>query len=65
LNEVPVAFVIRQPGAKQDLAEKILAACRQKLASFKVPTEIRFVDEFPRSTLEKIAKAELRRLVQE
>jgi crotonobetaine/carnitine-CoA ligase len=65
LDEVPAAFVIRQPGAPPDLAENILAACRQKLASFKVPAEIRFVDEFPRSTLEKIAKAELRKLLQE
>ncbi len=65
LDEVPAAFVIRQPGAPPDLAENILAACRQKLASFKVPAEIRFVDEFPRSTLEKIAKAELRKLIRE
>jgi crotonobetaine/carnitine-CoA ligase len=64
LDEVPVAFVIRRPDAPADLSEKILATCRQKLASFKVPTEVRFVDEFPRSTLEKIAKVELRKLLQ-
>jgi non-ribosomal peptide synthetase component E (peptide arylation enzyme) len=32
---------------------------RGALADFKVPREIRFVDEMPRSTLEKVAKAEL------
>jgi len=64
LDEVPVAFVIRQPDAPADLAETILATCRQKLAGFKVPAEVRFVDEFPRSTLEKIAKAEMRKLLQ-
>jgi crotonobetaine/carnitine-CoA ligase len=64
LDEVPVAFVIRRPDAPADLSETILAACRQKLASFKVPAEVRFVDEFPRSTLEKIAKVELRKLLQ-
>jgi crotonobetaine/carnitine-CoA ligase len=32
-------------------------------SDFKVPREIRFVDELPRSTLEKVAKAELRKLL--
>lgn len=65
LDEVPVAFVIRQPGAPASLGDTILAACRLKLAGFKVPTEVRFVDELPRSTLEKIAKAELRGLLRD
>jgi len=29
-----------------------------------VPREIRLVDDMPRSTLEKVAKAELRKLVE-
>jgi carnitine-CoA ligase len=28
-----------------------------------VPRELRFVDDMPRSTLEKVAKAELRKLL--
>jgi crotonobetaine/carnitine-CoA ligase len=40
-----------------------MAACRSALADFKVPREIRFVDEMPRSTLEKVAKNELRKLL--
>jgi crotonobetaine/carnitine-CoA ligase len=40
-----------------------MAACRSSLADFKVPREIHFVDEMPRSTLEKVAKAELRKLL--
>jgi crotonobetaine/carnitine-CoA ligase len=32
-----------------------------QLADFKRPHEVRLVSELPRSTLEKIAKAELRR----
>ncbi len=43
--------------------KKLPAACRSSLADFKVPREIRFVDEMPRSTLEKVAKAELRKLL--
>jgi crotonobetaine/carnitine-CoA ligase len=42
------------------LADKVVEACRIQLADFKVPREVRIVDELPRSTLNKIAKAELR-----
>ena len=66
LDEVPVLFVIPGggvAGAPATLSEDILAACRAKLADFKVPREVRLVDDMPRSTLEKIAKAELRKLV--
>jgi crotonobetaine/carnitine-CoA ligase len=66
LDEVPVAFVIPQAGVERapaDLHDTIMSACRRALADFKVPREIRFVDDLPRSTLEKVAKAELRRLV--
>jgi crotonobetaine/carnitine-CoA ligase len=68
LDEVPVAFIIPQggsAGAPPDLAERVAAACRAKLADFKVPHEVRVVDTFPRSTLEKVAKAELRKLLLE
>ena len=46
-----------------ELHDTVMAACRSALADFKVPREIRFVDEMPRSTLEKVAKAELRKLL--
>lgn len=67
LGEVPVAFVRLQPALQAtpqlhaEMKEKIHAACAQRLADFKRPREIHFVDDFPRSTLEKIAKAELRK----
>jgi carnitine-CoA ligase len=62
LDEVPVAFVIA-PGGTEGLEAAIMAACRDQLASFKQPHEVRFVDSFPRATLEKVAKAELRKMV--
>jgi crotonobetaine/carnitine-CoA ligase len=49
--------VAKAPG---DLAERIVAQCRKSLADFKVPREVRLVDELPRATLEKIAKNVLR-----
>jgi crotonobetaine/carnitine-CoA ligase len=59
LDEVPVAFVIGTPETAS-LDDAVLAACRGQLADFKVPRDIRVVDEMPRSTLNKIAKAQLR-----
>jgi len=66
LDEVPVVFIIPRAGVEalpQDLHDNVMSACRNALADFKVPREIRFVDEMPRSTLEKVAKAELRKML--
>jgi crotonobetaine/carnitine-CoA ligase len=61
LDEVPVLFVRPAPNVAPDLLDRVRAACAAQLADFKQPREMRLVDDFPRSTLEKIAKAELRR----
>jgi crotonobetaine/carnitine-CoA ligase len=61
LDEVPVAFVLPTQPTAAGLSERIAAACVAQLADFKRPHEIRVVDELPRVTLEKVAKAELRR----
>jgi crotonobetaine/carnitine-CoA ligase len=67
LEEVPVVFIIPQSGVEPTvvgLHDSVMAACRSALADFKVPREIRFVDDMPRSTLEKVAKAELRKMLE-
>lgn len=64
LDEVPVAFLLVPGGeaaASAGLSDQVIAACKRELADFKVPREIFIVDALPRSTLEKIAKAELRK----
>ena len=66
LDEVPVVFLLVPGGeaaAPADLKDQVMAACRKGLADFKVPRDVRIVAELPRSTLEKIAKAELRKVV--
>jgi crotonobetaine/carnitine-CoA ligase len=64
LNEVPVAFVLQDRSVEPEvLTARILDRCRRQLASFKVPREIRLVEELPRSTLNKVAKGELRELL--
>lgn len=59
-------FVIPQGGvdnARKGLQGDILSACTQNLAKFKAPHEVRLMDEFPRSTLNKVSKAVLRSLL--
>src|SRR6202048_63133 len=66
LDEVPVVFIIPLAGVERappDLHDNVMAACRNSLANFKGPREIRFGHEKARSTLEKVAKAELRKML--
>lgn len=64
LDEVPVAFVLVDsavaPAEFDAIRTRIREACDHELSSFKVPREIYVVEELPRVTLEKVAKAELR-----
>jgi fatty-acyl-CoA synthase len=63
LGEVCVAFVEQKDGARADAAE-LIAFCRDRIASFKVPREIRFVDAWPISGSGKIHKVALREQVE-
>ncbi|MEV5968112.1 AMP-binding protein [Kribbella sp. NPDC051952] len=60
LDEVPVVFVVSRRD-RAALTTEITQACADRLASFKVPREVYVVDDLPRATLQKVAKAELRR----
>jgi fatty-acyl-CoA synthase len=58
-GEVPVAFVVCRPGAattEPDLQE----FCRARLAKFKVPRAVRFIDVLPRNPSGKVLKRVLR-----
>jgi long-chain acyl-CoA synthetase len=41
-------------------AEDLVESCRARLARFKVPASVRFLDELPRSGMNKVLKDELR-----
>ena len=59
LSEVGVAFVRSEPG--QTLTEDdVLAHCRGRIASFKIPRRVIFVDDFPMTSSGKIQKVHLR-----
>jgi malonyl-CoA/methylmalonyl-CoA synthetase len=54
-GEVPVAFVVRRPGADWD-AEAMRGRCASALASFKVPRAFVLVEKLPRNALGKVQK---------
>ena len=59
LSEVAVAFVRREPG--HAITEKdVLAHCRGRIASFKTPRRVLFLDDFPTTSSGKIQKVKLR-----
>lgn len=63
LQEVPFAFVELVPGASVDPAE-LIAHCRGRIASFKVPRGVHVVTEWPMSA-SKIQKFRLREMLAE
>ena len=58
-GEVGLAVVVPAPGAPED-PEAIRTALRQRLAGFKVPRHVEFVDELPKTATGKIRKPDLR-----
>jgi malonyl-CoA/methylmalonyl-CoA synthetase len=52
-GEVPVAYVVTTRAIDVQILE---AACREKLASFKIPRAFIFVDKLPRNALGKVQK---------
>jgi len=65
LDEVPVIFVNPTDAAPEQIKDAVIQLCKDNLADFKVPRDVIVVDDFPRSTLEKIAKNKLRDMLPE
>jgi acyl-CoA synthetase (AMP-forming)/AMP-acid ligase II len=60
--ETPIAFVVLRGGAIATESE-IIAWCKDRLASYKKPTQVRFVADLPRNASGKVLKMELRKLL--
>jgi long-chain acyl-CoA synthetase len=58
-GETVKAFVVLKPGEKAT-AEEIIEFCRQNLARFKVPTQVEFRKELPKSHVGKVLRKVLR-----
>lgn len=58
-RETVKTHVVLRPGARLT-ADEVLAHCRAHLAAYKVPREIEFLPELPKSTVLKVLRRELR-----
>jgi acyl-CoA synthetase (AMP-forming)/AMP-acid ligase II len=57
-GQEPYAVVVLKQGEKAT-AEEIIEFCRDKLASFKRPRKVIFVDELPRTAIGKLQRKKL------
>jgi crotonobetaine/carnitine-CoA ligase len=55
-DEVPVGFVVQQPGRPPLFEAELLAWCEQRLSKAKRPRRVEVVDELPRTSVGKIRK---------
>jgi acyl-coenzyme A synthetase/AMP-(fatty) acid ligase len=64
-SEIVASAVVLNPGVEKTdtLKEKITQYMRDKVAPYKVPKVIRFMDELPTSAVGKVLKRELRDLM--
>jgi fatty-acyl-CoA synthase len=58
-GELVCAWIRRRPGMELT-AEDVRAFCREQITHFKIPTHIRFVEEFPMTVTGKIQKFRMR-----
>jgi long-chain acyl-CoA synthetase len=59
-GEVPIAFVSAANGVRLE-SNEILQFCRDRLADYKIPREVRVMESLPRTATGKIAKLELKK----
>ena len=58
-GEAVKLFVVLR-GNQKLTKEEIIAYCRKNLTAYKVPKQIEFMDELPKTTVGKILRRELR-----
>ncbi len=60
-GEIAKAYVVLKPGETAD-EESIITHCRAHLAAYKVPRQVQFVDDVPKTSTGKIMRRELKTL---
>jgi long-chain acyl-CoA synthetase len=58
-GETVKAFVSIKPG-ESVTADELIAYCRERIAAYKYPRQIEFVDELPKTASGKVLRRELR-----
>ena len=59
MGEVGKAYVVRAEGSSLT-EDDVIAFAKERLANFKVPRQVEFVDALPRNLSGKVLKTELR-----
>ncbi|MBN2283869.1 MAG: long-chain fatty acid--CoA ligase [Deltaproteobacteria bacterium] len=60
-GETVKCYIVLKPGETAD-AEEIIRHCKDNLGAYKVPKDIEFIDELPKSAVGKILRREVRDL---
>ena len=60
-GEIAKAYIVLKPGAEPD-PDSIVSLCREHLAAYKVPRQIQFVDDLPKTSTGKVMRRELHNL---
>jgi len=60
-GEAPKSYLVLKKG-EQVSKEEIITYCKEKLAAYKVPREIEFIDDLPKSAVGKTLRKELREI---
>jgi len=65
-GEIPVAFVVAQDGfaSRQGFGEELCAFVASRLAHYKQPREVRFIEAVPKTPSGKILRRELRKALE-
>ncbi len=58
-GETVKAFVVLKPGASAT-GDEVIAFCKERLAPFKVPKQVEFAKDLPKSLIGKVLRRELR-----
>jgi fatty-acyl-CoA synthase len=58
MGEVGAAFVVKKPGSQLQ-ASDVMAFCKNRIAGYKTPRHVVFVDEMPLAGVGKVKKSEL------
>jgi malonyl-CoA/methylmalonyl-CoA synthetase len=60
-GEAVTAVVVPKKGHTGLTEQGVIAALKQKLANFKIPKRVHFIEDLPRNTMGKVQKSELRK----
>ncbi|WP_173915781.1 o-succinylbenzoate--CoA ligase [Halobacillus sp. Marseille-Q1614] len=63
-GEAPAAFIVLKPGVSLT-SKEVLDFCKDKLASYKFPRAVYFIDELPRNASNKLVRRKLPEYIQE